>query len=413
MKFKRFAMVLGAVLVILGASVYFYWDALVMYAAPQVPLKAALGTVFDALEQRYQDSPVPVLFRGYQADGLNSVQVELSQDGAVKGRLEAQVDLEGNRLSFRGTLPEAQRLGSVSMYLDRERVALTSDTLLQGGYYGITYDTFRQDLGEIPLVSLLAPEALISQWEDSLKDIQQKMDWSVELPQLPEISMDDLKTATLALWALRGRTSVQNLRVDGQQRPCWKVAYALDGEPARLLWEKALNTPMPQDGQIRFAFYLWENALVRLELEAGETLACALDLGPDAREDDLNLTVRTDGLTRSLGLQTRQGRDTLLLDGTAYSWDWNRTAGDLTLLLPGKEPLPMTLTAAPEGFCLQSDYLWRRLRENPVQDYTCTLTVTKGTQFRTPEYKNLNAWSLDDLLTFLNGAWTLLLPQEG
>lgn len=402
----------GALLIALAA---FYWDALVMVAAPQIPLRQALGTAMTALEERYQESPVPILLRGYDHNGLNAAQVELSADGAVQGRLDVQADLEGNQIFLRGTLPEARQLGSLSLYLGREYAALTSDTLLQGGYYGITYRSFREDLLEIPLASFLVSEKRLSQWEDSVRALQEKMDWSLNLPQIPDISVDDLKTATLALWALRGRVTVEQLNVNGQLRSCWRVAYGLKGETAAFLWEKAMKTPMPQDGQIRFAFYLCEQSLVRLELEAGAEvpqMALALDLGLDAREDDLPVVLLQDGSTWNISLTSRQGRNTLLADGTAYCWDWNQATGALTLLLPGQEPLPMKLFPTDEGFRVESDHLWRLLRENSKKDYRCTLTITKGADVVSPSFKNLNQWSFDDLMLVLNGVWSLIWPQN-
>lgn len=62
----------------------------------------------------------------------------------------------------------------------------------------------------------------------------------------------------------------------------------------------------------------------------------------------------------------------------------------------------MKLTPAPDGFRIQSS-LWK--------NYDSTLTVTKGTPIQPPDCKNLDQWSLDDLLIFLNGVWSLIQPK--
>lgn len=407
---------LAAALVILVASAAVYWDALVMAVAPQIPLRRALSAAITSLEERYQDSPIPILLRGYDSDGLNAARVELTDkhDGEAKGILEVQAALEENQIFIRGTLPEAAELGSLSVYLDRDRLALTSDALLRGGYYGIAYDTFRQDLQSIPLVRLLVSEKLITQWEDSLRSIQKQMDWDLSLPELPEIPVDGIKSATAALWVLRGHVSVENLEIGGQMQPCWRVGYRLREKTAGLIWEKLMNEPLPEGGRVQFAFYLYQNSLVRVELnvEAGpKKMDGVLTLGPDVKRDDFILDASINGVSQRFSLTTRQGRESLQLNGQGISYSWNPASGDFTLFLA--EPLPMKLTPAADGFQIQSDRLWSLLRKTPVLDYDCIVTIQKGTRFQTPEFKNLDQWSLDDLLIFLNGVWTLLQPKIG
>lgn len=407
---------LAAVLLILAVSVAVCWDALVMYAAPQVPLRRALERAITSLENRYQESPLPILVEGYDSDGLNTARMELKgkDDGLTKGVLDVQTDLEENRIFFRGTLPEAAKLGSLSVYLDRDCMALTSETLLQGGYYGITYDTFRQDLQSIPLVRFLVSEKLISQWEDSLGDLRNELDWDLSLPELPKIPVEGIKSATVALWALRGHASVQPLDIDGQMQPCWKVDYRLREKTAGLIWEKLMNAPMPEGGRIQFAFYLFQDSLVRVELniEAGpKKIEGILALGPDVRHDDIRLDARINGVSQHFSLTTQQGRESVQLNGQGISYSWNPASGDFTLFL--SEPLPMKLTPAEDGFQIQSGRLWSLIRKNPVSDYDCIVTIKKETRFQPPEFKNLDQWSLDDLLIFLNGVWTLIQPKIG
>lgn len=415
---KRILPILAVLAVILVASAAIYWDAIVMYIAPQIPLKEALDAVFTGLHQRWQESPVPILLRGYDADGLNTSQLELTDPatGAVQGRLEVQSDLEGNQIAFQGTLPNAEKLGSASVYMNREFAALTSDALLQGGYYGITYDSFSQDIRSFPLVSLLAPEKLLNQWQEQMDDMQEQMCWELSLPELPEITLEELKTVSLGLWVLRGRVSTQTLDAGGEALTCWLVTYDLTGELAGFLWKAAANAPMPEDGRIRLSFCLYQKSLIRVELEAAageQKMAVHLELGPDAYQDDLSLTVAKENTSHTMALNTQQGRDNITVDGTTYAYQWDRPTGGLLLLLPDKDPLALKLTAAGDGFRVESDQLWRFVRKNALTNYGCTLTVTKGAEIQPPEYKNLDQWSMEDLMIFLNSVWTLIAPQNG
>lgn len=407
---------IAAVFLILSVSAAVYWDVIMMYAAPQVALRRALESAVTSLEERYQESPLPILVKGYDADGLNIARVELKgkEDGITKGVLDVQTNLEDNQIFFRGTLPEAAKLGSLSVYLGHDHMALTSDTLLQGGYYGITYDTFRQDLQSIPLVRFLVSEKLVSQWEDSVLDLQKKLDWDISLPELPEIPVEGIKSATVALWALRGHASVENLEIEGQVQPCWKVDYRLREKIAGLIWENLMNIPMPEGGRVQFAFYLYQDSLVRVELniEAGpKKIDGVLTIGPDIKQDDLMLDATINGVSQCFSLTAQQGRETLQLNGQSISYSWNPASGNFTLFL--SEPLPMKLTPAEDGFQIQSGRLWSLVRKNPVSDYDCIVTIKRGARIQQPEFKNLDQWSLDDLLTFLNGVWTLIQPKTG
>lgn len=138
--------ILAAVIAVWVVSAAVYWDVLVMYLAPQIAIESAFQTVCDDLEARYQESPLPIFLQGYDENGLQTVRLELLTSDGSKSRLKVQADLKHNQIDMEGALPEKPSLGEVCLYLNKDYAAMTSSTLLAGGFYGITYDTFAQDL---------------------------------------------------------------------------------------------------------------------------------------------------------------------------------------------------------------------------------------------------------------------------
>lgn len=415
-KRKTIWVILAAVIAIWIAFVAVYWDVLVMYIAPQIPLGTALETACSDLEARYQESPIPIFLRGYDETGRNTVSLELrTKTGAVpSGELTIQSQLEENRLQMDGKLPEETKLGNISLYMDRDFAALTSDTLLRSGYYGITYDTFAQDLRSIPLVSFLVPSEQIAQWEGSLGKFQEKMSRTVNLPPIPEIPFDLLKKAPLALWVLRGKVTVQTPEINGEKFPCYQVVYRVDEETAKAVTERLAPGRVPSDSQVTLTCWLHEEKLVYLKLDAsaGESsISVALTLIGDARTGDITVEVSGSGMQPSTISIRREGEwETIRLGDVVFSCQWNPGNGQLALKLPEKEAVSLRLSEAEKGFRLESPELGKMLGVRLFDGYDCSAVVTRGAEFATPDFKNLDRWSLEDLGIFLTGVWSVIKP---
>lgn len=408
MKKKQFWVLLPALLLILTAAIAVFQDTLVMYFFPQIPIGEALERTLAGLEEHIQDSPLPILLRGYEENGCNTIYAELSTEGSQIGSLQIETDLEGNQLQLRGAFPEGSKLPNLDLYMNQDFVALTSQSLLQGGYYGITYETFPQDLRSIPLVSLLVSEELKEEWEASVQDLQRMMNQSISLPAIPDISISQLKTALLGLWVLRPDVSTVTKKISGQPVPCYQVTYRVEGETAKFLWEKALQLRYTGNEEIRLTFYLHQKSLVQLELNAraGDQHAdCLLAM----EQDTLSLRIdKTEGtLSGTISQEGEWSNSTLRLNDAVYSYQWNSQTGDMVLNLPQKEPIALNLTEAENGFRVQSRELEDLTKNGLFADCDWDVTVTKGSDIVKPPYKNLDSWSMEDLLIFLNGIWSV------
>lgn len=403
---KRWWLLMAAV-VILTVSIVICWDALVMLALPQIPLGKALDSALATLEERYQESPLPILLRGYDERGQQTLQVNLSDDGVPMGTLDAGVDLKENRMLLRGVFPEGSKLRGLDLYLDRNVTAVTAETLLGGGYYGITYETFSEDLQSIPLVALLVPDKLKEEWAESVAGLQGKMDRTISLPSIPQIRSEDLHKLPMGLWAMRPKVSAE----DGR----WKITYQLKEKTAAFLWEQVMGTTASGDIQIMAVFYMQGKSLVQVDLNiaAGAQQATGtVILGDAPRDADLAINVASgEGKSLAIHICPEGERSTIRLGEKQYAYEWSSATKELTLYLPGKEAVTMTLRTAEKGFCVQSDNILTLLENSPISGFDCDMTVSKGASIPTPEFKNLDQWSLEDLMIFLNGVWTVIKPQ--
>lgn len=79
---KKYWVLLPAVLLIIAAAMYVFRDALIMILVPQIPLSKAIQSAAVSLEERYQSSPLPILLRGYDESGLNTIEADLTENGA-------------------------------------------------------------------------------------------------------------------------------------------------------------------------------------------------------------------------------------------------------------------------------------------------------------------------------------------
>lgn len=417
MKTKKKALwvMLAAVVAIWLAFVWFYRDVLVMYIAPQAALGDAIRNTCTELEAYYQETPFPILLKGYDSEGKQSVHMELrpTAGSEPRGELQLQVDLKNNQILLEGSLPDQPKLGNISLYMSRDCAALTSGALLGGGYYGITYETFPQDLRSIPLVSFLVSGKLIDQWEGEVNALQKKMDFHVNLPQVPEVNLEPLKMAPSALWLMRGKVSAETIDVDGQMRSCYKVTYHVKEETARRVWEQIAEAPFPEGTSLCLTCWLHQKELVKLDLTAQigqERMSCLLTRNADGNAFSLDLAASGSQIAMSTRAEGEWRSDVFRLDGKVYAYQWNRGTGDLVLTLPGSPPVPVNLTEAEGGFQVESAELDKLVPTQLLSGRICTATITRGAAITQPEFKNLSQWSLEDLLIFLNGVWTVIKP---
>lgn len=416
-KRKWWLILISAVLAIAVICLLF-WDVIILYLAPKTVLSAALTDAFSKMEQRFSDSPVWLLAEGYDENGRNTTLLQLRSSNGVQYDMKVQTDLTANQIFAEGTVTAGGNKLDMSAYLDRDFAALTSNDLLQGGYYGITYDTFVADIRSFPLLTLFLPSETIGQWENSVLKLDSFMNRSYILPKVPEISQEDVYKALLGLMALKSHVSSQPIAFDGVTLEGYRIYYDVTGEQVGQLLSPMLPGANSQS-RIIANFYLYENRLVEVRFQGttgSDSVAFTLSLGLDAATDDLTVaaerveTGAKTSLAATLSTMREDGRyaEVIRVGDTEISYDWNPETGDMNLTLPDKAPICLTLSAAENGVTVVTKDFAALVGIDTQKEFECTMTVKKGAQIETPVYKNLEEWSLEDLLVLLQGVGALL-----
>lgn len=414
---------------------------------PRLVLSGALNKSLTQLETRYEKSPLHMFGDVFDPLGCYQTDLQLETDmdyvGLVRYDMDLQMQLAPLRVAASGTVVTGGKALDLSLYLDRDFAAVSSDGLVGGNYYGITYDRFSQDIRSRELLAVLIGEDTISQWENGVSALANAM--SSELKQ-PEFSSDDIRTALYAVLTLNPQISKQKLTVSGEERTVYSVSFQATGQQIGEAAKPHQNELTPQlsawidsikndsDFLAQVVFFLDRGALIKLEINlqysGGSSvirvlLGNAEELKPVELElqitegEDLNrfsLSVDTASNEESyqeyfILTQTRNGvRKSHVMD---YNYDLSSGELNLHVATDGKQA-EMKMHLAEEGERLtiitqDAAPLLDLFREKPLKTpVICTMSVMPGGVVTTPEYRNLDQWSMEDLWTLLKGFGSLV-----
>jgi len=416
-----------------------HWDAVVIHVAPKAVLTPALSKAFSQLEDRFQDDPLLILAKALDREGKYTADVVLETEkellGPVTYDMSVQTDAKSRRLSTTGSIHTASQALDLSLYLDSAFMAVSSEALAGGTYYGITYDTFPSDLGKIPLMNYVASDELLSQWESSIQAIQSRMNRTWPLPQVPELTHRDVRKLLLGVAALPCRVVQEEVVVNGVKMPCDRLNYKISGSQVSRALSAITGKPHPEDTAVTVSFYLYEDTVVKIVLTstADEAKRCYdLTLGTDPGHETLLLqgTQAPNG-EFFVAITTKKG-DTFYeeswecrkkADGisTEQTYTFRRDSRSGAVLLKtnsAPEGVHFVLNPSENGFRLETDdgiQLMHALMNQPKAEgweaVRCSMSVQRGSQVTPPNYKNLDQWSMEDFLLLLSSLGPLFSAQ--
>lgn len=441
---RKWPVVLAVVLIAAAAGIYCFRDALMVRLFPKVILSNALGETFTQLETRYADSPVHMLSGALNPEGCQNITMKLDTStqfiGIAHYNLQLRTQTEPNRVYGEGSVSTGGGTMDLQLYLDGNFGAISSQSMTDGAYYGITYDSFPEDIRSFGLLGLLIGEDVLSGWDAGVAGFAQTMGRSYAVPELTASDLRDALTAALALKAHVKGAEGKNcytvtFRAEGD-----KIADAAEQYMARLpeaLASLVRKLEKDDDSEVRVVFHLDNKLLTAVDAEitlTGASYRVAADLSQEGQlglelnvYDGLNLdrtemTVKTrsDGETYQENISLIRTVNGVRSQTTAdYSWDLS--SGDLVLDLTKDEkkyPIRLNLTAEGETFTAsfqQFEVVLSLLtgKDNP-RPALCTLTVSPGEPINdVPDYRNLSDWSMEDfylLFTRLGNLVGLKLP---
>lgn len=453
------------VVVVLVVLIAALWTPLSIRFAPEAALASAAAKTGLELAQRYQNSPYTVFSCAYNEEGKNTVALRMDLDTgysimdfnmnfAVDSKMQAmQADLliggEGDRMD-------------IGFYMDAECAALGSESLLGNTYYGITYETFSQDLRGNDLMGYLFDDETLTQMETFVDSLKSNMQMAKEAdPALSEAYKKILTDFTKELTAQVGS---EKLTLNGQEHRCHIISYTATGEQiADVLdqiqlamesdeatrgmytdeeWEDYLGPLQKTEESFRsdiadctISFFLYKGRLADVQIvvngvheDGAQTIQMELNLGTDAASDNILLSFQAmDGDTEDFILCTlstaqddthySEALDIVIQksegveDSLCISYDWDPKTGDLAVDILSADAsyrLDWNLKEEDSGYTLAIDDIVDLIllfAEDPYSLYedmvlSVQMSVTSGAEISKPEYQNLDTWSLGDLYLF-------------
>lgn len=411
-------LVIIAVILIIAALL---WPTLKVYLAPKTVLTAALTNTYANLEDRFANSPLKLISDTLDPENGNTMELNLdtSNDLLDTVQYDMNVEMEWNprRILAQGQVSTQGKTMDLSLYLDANFAALSSASFLQGNYYGLTYNTFSQDIRSNQLLSMMIGENTLNDWEKSVLELQSLMSESWEMPSISE---SDLKNMLVGILTLKAEVGQESITANGTSENYFVISFETTGGEilSGLNYLRAeLPIDLKADEEVDISFWLKDDNVVRIEVEAENK---ELDLFGIA-DGDLTIQYENNNENLCIRISTRQDRthyqDTITVTGTEaatidYTWDLN--SGDLTLNLTreGEQgSASANLTGTAEGFRIETAdfeaFMHLLTGTEYSADSPCTMTVTKGAAIETPLYKNFSEWSLEDLVTLIGGIGSL------
>ena len=417
-----------------------FWDSILIRIAPKAVLTAAFNKAFVQLEERFQDDPLLIPIRSMDPEGKFTAAVKFDTEndilGPVSYDLTVQTDRNSHQVFAEGTAAASEQNLDFSLYMDADFMAVSSDDLVKGIYYGITYDTFASDLRSIPLLNYVVSDRLLASWNDSVQNIQAQMardDYA--LPRISEFSYENVQKLMLGI--LTTPCEIEKCSVslpDGRSVDFHKLNYSVSAEQVNEFLSELTGSQYSSDMSATVSFYLYHNSIVKIALTCLDQeciLTCILTLGENPAEETLRLSINQS--------ENGQQNETVITVATQYhdahyveTWNFYRTADEESqksiefdwetvsgaMILRdniSQDSVALNLCETENGFQLETDDLTRLLQmiaqnnqeTSDSKQVSCIMSVSKGAEISTPAYKNMDQWSMEDFFVLLGGIGSL------
>ena len=382
---------------VVALALVFTWQSLLMAIAPRAALSMAMSSTAKSTQQRYENAPSTVLSQGaeYLKDGKLSVNADVSYAGE---QVKAQVDFAFNDEKKQTAVGAALTLRDQSMkanvYLDPDFAAVNADFFNAGTYYGVAFETFKEDIRK----SVFGESLSESDIDQADKIIQAVLDiYTLDIDE-EELAKPYQQLIEQYIKELEMEKSSQTVSVDGKDYNCNALTYHLSEKDIQNLLEDILET-VQHDDQLKnlifsdsitnlsdtdpeeefedaidealdsiseafesvdlsadMIFYVRNNRVVALELDADievdeekVDLTMEISFGLKATSDIVtNITIRADGEIGRIKLISKVTdednvyKETLTAEvkipyedkvEASFTTKWNRSSGKLTLSL--------------------------------------------------------------------------------
>lgn len=425
------------VALVLALLTVIFWDTILLIVAPKAVLTGAVRVAVSQLEERFEDDPLRILLNALDAEGKYTADIQLNSEhpsaGSVSYDMSVQTHGQNKQIFAEGLINADDVQLNISCYLDTAFMAISSDELVDGRFYGITYDTFSQDIRSIPLLDFFVSDKKLAQWEASVKDIQEQICQQKPMRPIPEISEEAFHALMIGILAMPCEIEKAAVPCQESVLECQAVTYSVHRNSGAPLMAEL---PFADDASFEITFYLAERSLVKIKLNitgGNQNTWYEFLLGPNPQENVLSFQEISsiDGQTvaeRTISVETHRTEDIysenwkILLSeqdkqikNHDIQFDYDLDNGVTSLSLDNQNTVTFTLSEETNGFQIVSDnfsgfiQLMRMGIASPNADSVLSgsVLVTKGSQITIPAYKNIDQWSLEDFWVLLSGVGSL------
>ena len=472
-KFKWLMIVLPLVLAVSVAAAA-AWEPLMMRFAPEAVLSSAWEKTAEKLDKRSEGSPLDVISdagRDWAKNGELAVDVaadiygqEISAQLLVQSVQAKQQAAASASVNFMGEEVKA------NFYLDKNSAALSVNPYLDGTYYGVTFDSFREDLAASVLGQYLDEEEAaeleesISQLRDNIRSKTDTEALLAPYKKIVEAYIDSLELTTgEAEKTLSGTVytcdtitltmdeasliALMNELLDAMEQDTALEALLSDSLCALLDvddWSAAIGE-MRNDLQdagkelqadVELVYYLRKGFVAAVDCHLnmvvdGEEVSMQMDVNfgakPETDEITAAFTVTADGdtaemiLTSTVGEQDGVREDSVTLkiripeENTirlSFATQWNKDSGALELSLSSfqgaKENLYITMDGKLEK--TKKGFVLSITPEPELLggvELTVSISCTTGTEIVTPAFVNLDKWD-ETVVSTLEGLFGMM-----
>lgn len=228
-KFPTWLAVLIPVVVVLILAVALLWKPIVLAINPRAAVADASAKTAAAMADRFGESPLGALMSAlaYAQDGTVDVDIQVDDHySPVSASLSFSTDAKNRRLSALTNVESAGHTLNLFTYLDPECIVAASDELTGGKYYGITLDSFSEDLRKSYLYDKMDEENIkaLENLVDFLNSILSgtKTD-GVEIDVTPYTDIVNAYVKSLEV-----KRSRDTLRMDGKSIKCTVISTKMD-----------------------------------------------------------------------------------------------------------------------------------------------------------------------------------------
>lgn len=404
--------VLPLIIIAFSAILAWFWPVWKVYLAPKTVLTSAIADTYDALTQRMEHSPAVLIAGVLDTEQGNSADITVDTEnkllGSVQYDMNIQIQWNPQRILAQGRALTQGKPIDLSVYLDKDFAALSSAGILQGKYYGLTYDTFSSDIRSSPMLAMMIGESKLKQWESGIQLLRSHMERTLTIPK---ISLEDMRGIFLGILALPAEVDREGVY--------FEISFEATGEQIAAgmeLLSVDLPVSLAPGEDVEVSFWLKDGKLLRIRAD-GEELELDVLLGSNPVTDDITIRYENRGQITAATISTQQDadtyRETVTVQGAkpiTVSYQWQLDTGELQMDITRAEDtshLDMNLKSSDRGFVLSSQdfegLMQVLLGTKDTGDSPCTLAVTQGASIETPAYKNFVDWTLDDLATLLGG----------